>query len=145
MTKLRLALICSLVLNVIIISAIAGFLLNGTKRHQPRGEMGGDMRILFRELPAEFRKSVNDSFETQRRALKDDRDSLREVRRKIVAALEDPDFAADDLKTLLTEHANLLVGMQQASQSILVDAIAKMTPEQRIEYAKTLRRKGRKR
>jgi len=121
----------SLVLNFF----IAGFLF---ERGRQFFSGGGNPMIgrLLGEFPSDVRRTSGREMWADRGAFAPLAQSMRERRQAFIEAAREPVLNEARLAALLSEMRSDLDRMQVRAQSALIDALKRMTPEQRAEIGK---------
>lgn len=132
---LKIGLIASLALNVLLIGGIATAAWK-IRHGPPGGKYGFDMgmKAFARSLPDDRRKMLRDEFKGERQKLQ----PLREdIRVKWVAAndvLGVEPFDRVKFQTAVDDAIKAEVAMRSAVSTTLVEAAAKLTPDERRQF-----------
>lgn len=137
------ALIVSLAVNLLVISAIAGAVL---RDGPPHGRPAPELRIVGGATPLimALPQTHRDDLIAKIRASAPDRREARQTHRARFDALlnslaADP-FLRADLERQLAEQRGAATARQAAGEALLLDQITGMTPQERSAYAERLRR-----
>ena len=135
--RYRWLLISSLAVNLVVLGVIGGFLIRGPDM-KPRSSDA--MPLLYREMPAEFRKSLREEFKANREKMSVSRREIGELRTQLIDALEAENFDIANVEALMGRYSEITRNIQASAQSALLEAIRRMDPEDRAEYASNLRK-----
>lgn len=137
-------LILSLSTNLLVIGLVAGFVLSGPQHKGPKRSHPDGLRSVFAAVPESKQEDL-------RRALGDHRQERRaigkrigELRPKLIAALENPQFNRTDIETIFEEHIALISSVTSGGHAILLDSIEAMSLEERQAFAQNLRKRPEK-
>ena len=128
----------SLMLNALVIALVITVLVTGG----PRGPSGGRMELGLGPLAGAFteedRIALRSEFLSEPGYFRQMRQRRRENLRGLAAALRADPFDPTALQPLLEDERAFLAEVQARGQSILLDRIVQMTPEERDVLADRL-------
>jgi len=132
-------LLVSLGINLAVLGLMAGLAFKGPP-HGPGGEAG-----LWRygaALPEPFRRDLGHELRASRGDWSGPRDGLRAQRAAFAAALTAEPFDPAAVAAVLASERALLDALTRRGADLLMAQIARMSPEQRADYAEALTRRG---
>jgi len=133
-SKLRLALMASLALNVLIIGAVAGALLVSRHHHwHGHGFKGAGLAGFARTLPPDRGDVIRQKLESNRATLAPLRKEEREARDAARSVLMTEPFDVEKFKAALERAVDADVKEKRARMALFADTAASMTPEERRE------------
>ncbi|PWE28703.1 hypothetical protein C4N9_12030 [Pararhodobacter marinus] len=138
--RLRLALIASVMVNVLVI----GVLVGGAIRHKPFSPPPGqvDMRAMWRAMPDEMRREmrafVRERGGGERLSREERRARAREVNDRLLTALRSEPFDADAFVALLEGDRAMIEQRLGAANEAFTRQLAAMSPAQRRAMADRL-------
>jgi len=133
---LKIALVVSLALNLAVAGLIAGAALKG--RPDPGGRDG--LWPYSRALPEPYRGDLMRSLRERRGDWIADREALGSTRAELAAALVAEPFDAAAVTALLARQRDRFTALADRGAALLVEQIARMSPEERQAYAAALER-----
>jgi uncharacterized membrane protein len=143
MRWLKIALVVSLALNLAVAGLVAGAALKG------RPDAGGRDGLwpYSRALPEPYRGDLMRALRDSRRDWIADREALGSTRAELAAALVAEPFDAAAVTALLARQRDRFTALADRGAALLVEQIARMSPEERRAYAEALERgpRGRER
>ncbi len=133
-------LVGSLALNLLIVGLIVGALVSkGGRSDRKFGPSEPGIPLVFRALPEGPRDDARNELKQYRESEKDRRREMRELRDKLIVALETEPFDDGAIQALVDRQAGMIAGVQTSVGKILLDTINDMSPAERAEYAQNLR------
>ena len=133
---LKWGLVASLGLNL----AFAGLIAGAAYKGPPPAPWPGIALLQYaRALPEPFRGDLERSLRDRSRDWKGPREALRGQREALATALTAEPFLPDTVATLLARESELTRELSGRGTALLLEQIARMTPEQRAAYATSLR------
>ncbi|WP_170157854.1 periplasmic heavy metal sensor [Litoreibacter meonggei] len=140
--RVKVALAISVAINLLVLGAVVGAGMHGDRDRKSFGNRGGDIAaigIYGRALDRPDRRAISQRLREGRN------DQGREIRAELGEfALEASEFLKqtpfdkDAFAGVLQRQQGLIKGRSDMMQNALVEQIASMTTEQRIEYANRL-------
>lgn len=125
---LKLALVVSLMVNMLFVGAIAGQLLMRGKHH---GHRGGGIADVLRALPEARRKEVGAVWEQNRAEMRAHRDEVRRLRRAARDVIAKEPFDADAARAALAAVSAARAHARARMGEAFVDTMSKLTPQER--------------
>lgn len=111
---------------------VAGFVVS---RFAGPPRRGGDIErivaIGIRAFPPELQKAIVDGSKAQEQEMRTRLDNVREARRRMFEAMRADPFDPAALETAYADFREKTGVLQQAGQEVVLDAVAKATPEVR--------------
>jgi len=139
---LRWALIGSLALNLLLVGLIAGAILRGPP---DRISGGPGLWRYAHALPDPYRRDLIRSVRRSRDAWSGPRTELRGKREELAAALRADPFEIDAVAAIFAEEQRLAGALAERGSALIVDQIARMSPDERARYAEAITRHRRPR
>lgn len=139
---LRGALIASLILNLFLVGAAAGWVLTGDRRgppHPPPGGGGGEIGRMIQGLSEERREELKALFDAEREARRAAVFSLRETRKAVSSALEARPFAPEALRDALDLNRERGEALTLKVYEDLFTVMSRMPEAERAAYGANLR------
>lgn len=135
-TWMKRALVASVGLNLAFAGLVAGALVKGP----PHTPWPGIALLQYaRALPEPFRDDLGHALRDKGPAWKVPREALRGQREALASALTAEPYAPDTVAGLLARETRLTSDLSSRGAALLVEQIARMTPEERTAYATALR------
>ncbi|NML34313.1 periplasmic heavy metal sensor [Paraburkholderia antibiotica] len=141
----KVALLGSAVLNVFLLGAIAGgayqwFAAHGANRAAAPEQRA--LRFAAEPLPAERQQAFIDGLKDARRAGRQYAREAREGRHEVLRLLAAPQFDRAALDAALARTRAADSSLRAMVEASVADFAATLTPEQRVEFADSLRLRG---
>jgi uncharacterized membrane protein len=99
-------------------------------------------RNFFAELPRERRRALMSVFEAKRNQLMRERVAADAVTLKFADALGEQNASAEKLKSVVDEFTLGTASIAKQGNEIVLDVVAKLTPEERTILAKIIRERA---
>jgi Heavy-metal resistance len=99
-------------------------------------------RYFFAELPRERRRELMDVFESKRDQLMRNRVAADAVTLKFADALEEQNASVEKLKSVVDEFTFGSASMVKQGNEIVLDVVAKLTPDERTILARAIRERA---
>ncbi|MBT8415222.1 MAG: periplasmic heavy metal sensor [Boseongicola sp.] len=133
----------SLVVNMLIVGIVAGFFIangpgKGDRLEGPARSLVGTPFI--RALEPENRRALGREILRDETRLRENRSALRARFEALLAALKADPFDPDAVQSILREQRDIALRRQNIGEALLVDQLAKLSPEERAAYADRLAR-----
>ena len=134
----------SLVLNMLVVGIVAGFYFaNGGGKDRDR--MDGPARSLvgipfIRALEPENRRALAQDIRRDEDRLRENRSALRARFEALLDALNADPFDPQAVQTILREQRELAIRRQDIGETLLVEQLQTLSPDERAAYAKRLAR-----
>jgi uncharacterized membrane protein len=141
----KFALLGSLVLNVFLLGAIAGGAYQWFAAHganQPAAQDQRALRFAAEPLSAEQRRAFVDGLKNARREGRQYAREAREGRREVLRLLAAPQFDRAALDAALARTRAADSSLRATVEASVADFAATLTPEERVEFAESLRLRG---
>lgn len=143
---LRIALVVSLAVNLLVAGVLIGGFLAGGRGDDRRG--AADVRALrdignvpfVMALERDDRAALVQSLAGRDDALRSNRDRLRTRFEAVLGVLRAEPFQPDALRALLADQRATLFERQQLGETLLIERLEQMRPDQRAAYADRLDR-----
>ena len=134
----------SLALNLVVIGAFVGRALAPDRPRWSDG-VAGSMRGVIgahftRALDPGDRGALHDKLTGKRSHLQASRGRLRDLLDELLAALRAEPFQPDDVRRILQEQRGVAEERQLLGESLLLERLEAMSPEERSAYADRLER-----
>ena len=131
---LKIALVLSVCLNILVLSAIGSALI-GKKRMEHAGMPRlGQIESMFRALPEEKRKEIRRTFREEMEEFRPRGEQMREARKAVVDALAADPYSAAQLESALQAQRDLRNSQAVRAEAIWVDIYSSLTDEERAEF-----------
>jgi len=142
---LKIALIISVCVNILVLSAI-GTALIGKKRLDQAGiPRLGQIESMFRALPDEKRKELRRSFREEMIENSPRGEEMRAARAGVVDALFATPYSASDLETALKVQRDLRNSQAMRAEGLWVEIYSTLTDEERAAFKDSLEEQLKKR
>jgi Heavy-metal resistance len=135
----------SLMVNLL----IGGMVLGRLSGHRDMERLAGVSyvqlipRRFLQELPGERRKEMMEIIRLNRPDLRNLREATEANSVKLADVLEKPNFSLDEVRATIREFATGTESLAAKGGDVVVDIVAKLTPEERKNLASTIRERGR--
>ena len=133
---MRWALVASVGLNLAAAGLVGGALLKGPP---PAPWPGIALFQYARALPEPFRDDLEHTLRDRSRDWKGPREALRGQRDALAAALTAEPYRPDTVTALFARETELTSELSKRGAALLLDQIARMSPQERAAYATALR------
>ncbi|MEM7242901.1 MAG: periplasmic heavy metal sensor [Pseudomonadota bacterium] len=145
---MRIALVISLCVNILVLSAIGTALIGKKRFEDAGGPRFGQIDAMLRALPDDKRKELRRSFREQMLNNRPRREEMRALRQDVNEALTADPYAAADLTEALAAQRAFREMQSARAEAIWVEIYSSLTPEERATFAEKLKehmkRKGHK-
>ena len=130
----------SLALNLLIVGIVVGWLVSpgGPKRADfgtARGLVG---EPFLRALPDEHRRELMREALQEAKSIRESRQALRARFEAFLEALRADPYDPARVESLMKEQRNVALRRQDIGETMLLNRLEEMSPEQRLEYADAL-------
>ena len=135
----RILLIGSLAFNLLIVGVIAGTLLSGP-RDRDRNPLLRDLGFgpFVHALPRSSKRELTEALKREAGSLRDNRAELRRHFEAFLGALRADPYDPEQVAQLIANQRSRIGERQVIGQRLLLDHIATMSPQERVEYADAL-------
>lgn len=139
-------LIFSLAINLLVAGLVVGAFLSPDGPHKGgpenqraiRGVLG---EPFFRALPGPQRRAMVQDIVGKREQIREGREALRERVERFLVALRAENFNRTELARLLSEQREAAIRRQSLGETLLLDRLEAMAPEERSAYADALEKR----
>jgi uncharacterized membrane protein len=149
-TALAIALTLSLCLNAFMAGRLATLRMGPPpmaaseppQRGGPGGEAGmrGPLRDFLRDLPADLREPFGASLRDNREQMGDNMRAIMDARRNTLEVFRTEPFDAEQLKAALAAQRAAQMQMQATVHESMVGVVQTLTPEQRAQLERSVRK-----
>ncbi len=138
---LKLVLLVSLGINL----AIGGLALGVWAFDKPRRPPSPDaVAFLSFALPKEHRDALREQLVSRRAELRANRAAINQLRRQMIVVLEEEPFDLAAVEDILQQQRARFLALGELAHSALLERIEMLTPEERAEYVRSLKRQQRR-
>ncbi len=131
----------SLAVNLLILGIFLGAMLSPDgprQRGEERAVRGVVGEPFFRALPKEERRALIGDVLRNRQQIRENRESLRQRFEAFLVALRADPFQPEEISRLMAEQRDTAVKRQEFGETLLLNRLQSMTPQQRADYADAL-------
>lgn len=143
---MRLILVASLALNLLVVGAVGGVLIMSGGKH-PHHAPGFDRAggPMTRALSHEDRREIGRQMRAAYRDGRPGRTAQREALDGLITALRADPFERAVVQSRMSEMRNLMRDRLELGETLLLDRLEAMSPQERAEYADRLTESNRRR
>jgi uncharacterized membrane protein len=134
------AFLVSLALNLLVAGMVVGWMGNKRGPDNPDDRRAGALvgTPFVRALPPDDRRALARELQSNRTALRDNREALRARFDTLLAALRADPFDPEAVRQVLADQRNTASARQDIGEELLIARLAAMTPDARRAYADRL-------
>ena len=135
---LKLTLILSLAANLGVAGVIGGAALRAPNLQRNTIEAPEGVAMLARAMPLAHQRELRETLRTGRDNLRPDRQELRLLRDRFIAALKAEPFDIDDVNSVFADQREMLSKLTAAGHDAVIEQIETMNSQDREAYIKRL-------